>query len=148
MKTLALLVFSLLAIGCSATDTEMIDQYEFDGSPPAYGMQISIPPYGEGHVFAPDTTKESKELLREFRPIWQALWPKINSKIEDAAKEYNVDTQFDPDSFYVSIQTIGDGEFMSDKASIMIGVHPSIDTVPAWHFFLDGAEIKHFQPVY
>ena len=122
--------------------------FAFDGSPPAYGMVLAIPPYGRGHVFGHDVSSEAKALLLELESQWEVLWPELLAKIESRTQESEVELEFNADSFYTSVQPLEAGVFMSDQASVMIGVHPTHDAVPAWHFFLEGKEIKHFQPVF
>jgi hypothetical protein len=109
---------------------------------------LSIAPHGEGHFFAPDVSPSSKELLVRTRDDWRELWPKILAHIQESAQSYDVKVEFSAQDFYGTVQPLESGVFMSDKADVLIGIHPTADSVPVWHAFVRDTEVVHFQPVF
>ena len=113
----------------------------------AFALGVAIPPHGSGYVLAPDATGTSKELLEGIEESWPHLWPKMISYINEAKEDYHVEVDFDS-TFTATVGEIEDGTFMADEAHVMIGIHPSSDAVPVWHFFVRDSEIVHQQPVF
>ncbi len=124
-----------------------MDRLEFDNGDTALALKMSIAPHGEGYIVAPDDTDTSKAMLEDIRKSWPELWPRMIAYINDTKEDYNVDVEFDS-TFMATIQELEDDVFMADQADLMIGIHPSNDAVPVWHFFVRGAEIVHQQPVF
>ena len=136
-----------MLVGCNSAKDGRLDRLEFDNGDTALALKMSIAPHGEGYVVAPDATDASKALLEDIRGSWPELWPKMIAYINEAKEDYNVDVEFDS-TFMATLQELEADVFMAGEADLLIGIHPSNDAVPVWHFFVRGTEIAHQQPVF
>lgn len=123
-----------------------IEEFDFGDGDIAACVTLSITPFGETEFFAPDTSDDSKLLLRELIGAWGDLWPEMLEKLQDGMEGYEVGIKLGADEFIGSSQRTKPGYFMSDESDSYLRLE--FDEPPLWDYYLRESKIVHFQPVF
>ena len=121
-------------------------EYELSDGSLALGITLPIAPYGSALILGEDTTAKSEAVLRELESSWTDLWPEMLKMLQNSMENLEIDAQLVEQRIVGSASRTRYGEFMSDKSDIYVSLR--VGESPDWDYFIRGAKIVHFQPVF
>lgn len=124
-----------------------IIQVNLAGGELAAAVELPMEPYGTRLLYTEDDTAESRERLRHLKAIWPRLWLEIRERIEDRAREIDLDEPIDGESLVGYASALRPGIFMADRCDTFLSLGCDGEA-PNWDSFLKDGQIIHFQPVF
>jgi hypothetical protein len=121
-------------------------EFELSDGSIAVGIALPIPPYGSALIVGEDTTADSEAVLEELDASWTELWPEMLNLLKDAMENLDIEVDLAEQEIAGSASRTREGKFMSDKSDIYLSI--SFGESPDWDYFIRGAKIVHFQPVF
>lgn len=121
-------------------------EYELSDGSLAVGITLPIPPYGSVLIISEDNTADSEAVLQELEASWTELWPEMLKLLKDAMENLDIEVDLADHEIAGSASRTRKGKFMSDKSDIYLSI--SFGESPDWDYFIRGAKIVHFQPVF
>jgi hypothetical protein len=127
-------------------------EYPLHDSTPACCLELPIPPYGNALIVGDDTSEDSKVVLRMLESDWNELWPEMLSQLKETMENLDLEIDLSELEFRGRASRMTPGFWLADKSDIFLSFNfgdvPGWDSSPNWDYFIRGAKVVHFQPVF
>jgi len=130
----------------SSGELSQIRKVDFGEGDKAWGVELSIKPFGSTLFTTEDIGAESKALLSSIIESWNTVWPEMLDKLQDGIDGYNTDQKLGDDEFIGAVSHMNPDCYMGDKSDIFVRLE--FEEAPLWDYFLRDGKIVHFQPVF